>query len=214
MEIYDINSNKLLLVDKKDNYADVTLVQKLKSLKLDSAIIYNTLTENKYKINVLEKDYSYSEMCGNGCIALCLKFKKDLKIINSINQITNVFYKDNKIVLQLNVRYLDNIFNVGGEKHKVYYVDKYDKKHHINIGQSNLPDYNTTFVFYNNNHYYFSTFERGVNDITKACGTGSFASIYFINYNIDSNISRIKTLENKDYIFSRDRNIFYLEYIV
>lgn len=207
MDIYNINNNKLFLIDKYSHSCDI--VKKLINLNLDTAIIYNKISSNQYKILILEKDNSYSTMCGNGCIAMCIKFKKNLTLFNKFNELVQVYYKKNQIKLQLSVTFVEpNIYLVSGEPHKVYYTKIYDKETHRKIGIRNLPDYNTTFIIYKNNKYYFTTFERGVNDFTSACGTGSFACVYFINKNVTS----IYTLDNYEYTFEKINDSYILNY--
>ena len=149
-------------------------------------------------------------MCGNGCLALCKKLKKNIQLISENKNLVNVLYFHDRIILQLSIDvYEKNIYSISGEPHKVYLLDTYDKKYHKQMGFINTPDYNTTFVFKKDNQYYFTTFERGVNDITQSCGTGSFASFHYIknNDNIDTNnISYILTLDDKKYMFNTDIN--------
>lgn len=215
MSIFSINKNKLILVD--GNYNNHEVIYKLNKLNLDTAIIYTKLNHTKlehiYEITILEKDNSYSNMCGNGCIALCIKLKNDIILVNKLNKKIYVFYKINKIILQLSIELIEhNTYSISGEPHKVYYTKDYNETYHKKIGHSNLPNFNTTFIFNKNNNYYFVTFERGVNNITKSCGTGSFASIYFINNNINNNINKILTLENDIYSFEKNSNQYSLIY--
>ena len=210
MDIYNINNNKLIIVDKEKFSSDV-IIKNLINLNLDTAIVYNKISNNQYKILILEKDSSYSTMCGNGCIAMCIKFKKDLILYNKLNELINVYYKHNYIELELSIKFFKpNLYLVSGEPHKVYYTEKYNKNIHLKIGIKNLPNFNTTFIFYRNNKYYFVTFERGLNDFTRSCGTGSFASIYFLNKNITS----IYTLDNDRYKFRKNNNKYILNYFL
>ena len=183
MDIYNINNNQILLTSntKKD-----TIIKILVSEKLDTAVIYEEIIPyKKYKIYILEKDGSYSNMCGNGCIAMCLKFKNNLILYNSLEEQVITQYDKDYIKIKLNViSKKQNDLYVCGEPHKVYFVSEYKRDQHESAGLANIPGFNTTYVFIKNNNYYYSTFERGVNNITGACGTGAFAVISYLHNNI------------------------------
>ena len=205
MDVFNINGNRLLLV----NNSTVKIIDILKQKSLDSAIIYKHNRDNIFSVRVLEKDGSYSVMCGNGCIALCLKFKRDLVIADCADNKNYVFYRDNVITLQLDIKEIyRNTVNVGGEPHKVYFVENYNRDNHVKTGLQNTPEYNTTFVFYKNNKYYFTTFERGVNGITNACGTGSFAAIHIIS----GYTKYVYTLDDIPYNFETTMGSYFLKY--
>lgn len=235
MDVANIYGNKLLLIDDdKNNYCKDNIIGILNNENLDSAIIYEKIEDDnyskyskhsnyskysKYKIEILEKDYSYSTMCGNGCIAMGLKLKKDLILFNRDNENlqVNVFYKNNKVELQLSIKNVDsNTYSISGELHKVYFIENYTEDEHRKIGLQNIPISNTTVVFCKNERYYYTTFERGVNDITKSCGTGSFAAINFINsinsINRGNSIKNIYTLDDLLYRFEINNDKYTLHY--
>lgn len=213
MEIVNINDNKLILFEATNHniinnkYIMDILVEK----QLDSAIIYKNIHENIYNIYILERDGSYSTMCGNGCIALCRKLKHNIKLVNSENDTVFVEYNINNIILNLHVKMINNnTYLIGGEPHKIYFVDRYEVNYHKKIGRENIPQYNTTFITKEKNKYIYSTFERGVNEITSSCGTGSFGAIHYINNILKKNISKIFTLDNKIYKFIYDNSQYKL----
>ena len=194
MIFFNINNNKLLLTKNTSK----------------EEIIQNS----QFKIDILEKDGSYSKMCGNGCIAMCMKFKKNLILFNGLGEKVLTEFNNNFVKLKMNVKTKNSTdYYVNGEPHKVFFVENYDRNHHEIKGLLNIPEFNTTYIFKKNNFYYYSTFERGVNNITHACGTGAFAAItYLFNNNLCEIEDKFKlyTLNNDIYTFKMENEILIL----
>lgn len=219
MIIKEINGNKLLLVNLLTNFNTQSIINKLKENNLDTAILYKNIKNNIFNYYVLEKDNTESNFCGNGCIAIALILKKyysNIILINKINIQTEIKIINNNIIFSLDITESDdNLFLVNGEPHKIYYIDKYNKEEQNKIGEKNIPKLNTTFVFNYNEKYYFSTFERGVNEITKSCGTGAFASIYYIINKLNNKkINCVYTLDNIKYNFENKNNKYFIKYYI
>jgi len=214
MNITSINGNKLLLVDNNIIENNDLIINELLSKNLDTAILYKHIDTNKFNIYILEKDGSTSIMCGNGCIALGLKLKdkyNEIILINKLNEHILLKIVNNEIIFNLIINNKeDNLFIISGEPHKIYSFDIYNREEHIKLGELNIPDSNTTVIFKLNNKYYYSTYERGVNKITDACGTGSFASIYYINKIINEEINTINTINDTEYNFIKENENYFL----
>jgi len=214
MNIFNINGNNLLLINNLIIINNKLIINELLTKNLDTAILYKHIEKNIFSISILEKDNSTSLMCGNGCIAMGLYFMQkftDIVLINELKQKVYVKISDNKIIFNLNITHKEkNLFIISGEPHKIYFQKNYDLNEHLKLGKQNIPNCNTTILYKLNDKYYYSTFERGVNKITNACGTGSFASIYYINEIIKDKISIIYTKNDKEYLFNKINKNFFL----
>ena len=224
MIIKEINGNKLLIVNSivqniRENSPDffINIREKLCSDNLDTAIIYYQQSD-KILIDIFEKDGSFSNMCGNGVIALASylstnEMNRTIMMINNIGIGVETILNNNMIKFSLPViNIFKNCFTAAGEPHMIYFFDNYDENYHKKIGTKNTPTYNTTFISIKKNKYQFATYERGVNDITLACGTGAFCSIYYLVKILNINIDTIYSFSGKLYKFNWNKDRLFLEY--
>ena len=160
------------------------------------------------RMRIFNADGSEAEMCGNGarCVSLWLK-QKVLKIETKAGVIKSEVKGDNikikltdpkdiklDIPIKINNRLLKVNFINTGVPHTVIFVEGLDKIDVVNLGK--LIRYHKRFApagsnvdfveALSNNSIKIRTYERGVEDETLACGTGSVASalLYAICYTL------------------------------
>ena len=160
------------------------------------------------KMRIFNADGSEAEMCGNGarCVALwysarrmahSVKIETKAGIIESrVNgdnvkiKLTNPKGLKLEIPLKVNNRTLHVNFINTGVPHTVIFVEGLDKIDVRNLGRQirlhkkfSPAGTNVNFVeVLNNNTIRVRTYERGVEDETLACGTGSVASALITSY--------------------------------
>jgi len=158
-----------------------------------------------FKMRIINSDGSEAQMCGNGirCIALFAFLKKivDKKMeIETLSGLKHVEIKNNFIKvnmgkpsglsLNLKIKVDGKIFNGHfvntGVPHTVIFSDKVNVRdigRKIRFHKLFKPDgTNVNFVkVLSKNKIKVRTYERGVEDETYACGTGSTASAYISN---------------------------------
>lgn len=170
----------------------------------DGLIILDKSKKSDYRMRIINADGSEAEMCGNGvrCLAAYIaKNKKPKKKLFSIEtlageilgeakgEVANVRlseptnYKES-IALNINGRKMHVSYIDTGVPHTLVYVDQLDKINVSKIGP--LFRYHNKFKPRGTNVNFVEqikkdcvsarTYERGVEDETKACGTGSVAA--------------------------------------
>ena len=170
----------------------------------DGLIILDKSKKSDYKMRIINADGSEAEMCGNGvrCLAAYIvqncKPKKKLFSIETLAGIILGEAKGDiaKVRLSDPVGYKANIpLHVSGRKitvstidtgvpHVIVFVDNLENIHVERIGhiirhhkKFEPRGVNVNFVEQiNKNLVAARTYERGVEDETKACGTGSVAA--------------------------------------
>ncbi|MFA6100269.1 MAG: hypothetical protein WC750_05395 [Patescibacteria group bacterium] len=167
--------------------------------KVDSALFLEKSKKAEVFMEIFERDGSESESCGNGAIlvAFLLKIKHGNIETRGANIKIQTRRDKEAILAHLEVADISNhlkkegyVFVKIGEPHAVYITDgnmqsfplvkigKRTQRHHprgVNVDViKNLG----------RNRYAIRTYERGVYDETKSCGTGSLASfvtVYFLH---------------------------------
>ena len=169
----------------------------------DGLLVFDKSQKADYKMRIINADGSEAEMCGNGarCMAVYIvENKKPTKKLFTLETLAgNILceakediaqirlsepkdYKSN-IALTIHNKKLNVSFINTGVPHAVIYVDNLEKINVRELGRiiryhkSFAPKgTNVNFVEQINNKLIANrTYERGVEDETKACGTGSVA---------------------------------------
>lgn len=179
----------------------------------DGLLLLDKIKKDCVKMRIFNADGSEAEMCGNGarCAALYLgsqlsAFSSQLKIETKAGIIeayilgNNVKIKlTNPTGIKLNIplkigtgRPLKVNFINTGVPHTVVFVNGIEKIDVVNLGRQiryhkdfSPKGTNVNFAeILNNDSILIRTYERGVEDETLACGTGSVASalLYAIRY--------------------------------
>lgn len=147
---------------------------------IDSILLLESSTKADVRMRILEKDGTESVMCGNGARVVSKLLIETYGVINPrIEAGGKIFNTENlgngEVAVNMGVAQIrnDNFCLVGGEPHLLQTDDiSFDKLHRLvkeNAVNVNLVD---SFMF---DGARIRTFERGVNDFTKCCGTGSVA---------------------------------------
>jgi diaminopimelate epimerase len=169
------------------------LICKIKIKSIDSGLIFQYIDNGLYKMHVIEKDGSESIFCGNGARVFAHFLYETKKIESAKLQI-----KDNEITLgkneygffveckkpeHLETLIIENLlfhkFKVCGEPHLITsdffhnntlkcIARKIQKTHSVNVSCIQ--------------HNRIITYERGVNCITKSCGSACIAATQFKIY--------------------------------
>lgn len=185
------------------------------------------------RMRIFNADGSEAEMCGNGarCTALYAKHKVTIEtkagIIESIVASDSVKIKLNypsgiklNIPIKINQRTIRVNFINTGVPHTVIFVEGLDKidvrvlgreiRYHKRFAPAGT---NVNFVeVLSNKSIKIRTYERGVEDETLACGTGSAAAaiLYAIRYTLSAKINVLtKSGEALKVYFRRIGNKFY-----
>lgn len=171
----------------------------------DGVIVLDTSKKKQdYKMRIINADGSEAEMCGNGvrCLAAYIvKTKKPKKKLFSIEtlageilgeakgEVANVRLSDPidhtaNIALKINGRTLHAQYIDTGVPHAIVFVDDVENIDVKTIGETvryhkafKPRGTNVNFVSFDKKDLVnVRTYERGVEDETKACGTGSVAA--------------------------------------
>lgn len=183
----------------------------------DGVLVFDRSKKADYKMRIINADGSEAEMCGNGarCMAVYIvnnkKPKKKLFAMETLagnilgeakGNIAKVRLSDpkdyrsnitvNVLGRKLNVHYIDT-----GVPHVIVFVDGIDQINVKKIGETvryhevfKPRGTNVNFVEQlGANFVRVRTYERGVEDETKACGTGSVASAIVTYLKANPNVS-------------------------
>jgi len=228
------SGNDFIVIDKKLSGNLPGLAKSLCDRKFGIGADGLLLLDNsKHTMRIFNADGSEAEMCGNGarCAALLIGKKKDK--INTLAgvvktqvsgdqarvQLTNP--EDIKLDIPLNVngRLIKVNFINTGVPHVVIFVHGIDSINVRNIG-NNIRHHtkfapagtNVNFVeVKDKNLIQIRTYERGVEDETLACGTGSAASaVIFALKKAVENLVKVKTQsgETLKVFFEKNNNKF------
>lgn len=199
----------------------------------DGLLLLNKRKKDDLAMRIFNADGSEAEMCGNGarCAAL-FNNKRKAKLFTAAG-IINTEVSGDKVRIQLtepkqikldiplkvNNRQLKVNFINTGVPHVVIFVNGIDDINVAQIGRSIRchkkfapAGTNVNFVEeIGNNLIRIRTYERGVEDETLACGTGSVASalIFALKKNLNK-LVRVKT-QSKEVLkiyFKREKNKF------
>jgi len=186
----------------------------------DGLIVLDRSTKADYKMRIINADGSEAEMCGNGarCLAAyILKHRKPRKKRFSIETLAGIIYAEGKGEL-VTVRLSDPVgyqadipISVNGRNIHVHYIDT--GVPHVIVNVLGLDTVavsqigrtiryhkrfqprgaNVNFVEQIDKNFVDArTYERGVEDETKACGTGSVASALVSYLKTNPGINNIK----------------------
>jgi diaminopimelate epimerase len=179
------------------------ICQRKKSIGADGVMLYDKSDTCDFKMRIFNPDGGEVEMCGNGarCLALyayTYKINKhqmtmetkagviEVEINNGIPRLKLTDPKDTKLnfVIAVDNQDLEVAFTNTGVPHVIYEVDKVDEVPVKELGakiryhKEFAPEgTNANFIEIADEHNLrIRTYERGVEDETLACGTGSAAS--------------------------------------
>lgn len=193
----DATGNTFLILYHIDP-KDINFTKILKERNLDSALFISFLRSDQnhlyFKMRVLEKDGSESSFCGNGSRALSRFFLKKFGK-------GYTFHLEKDIVLSKSEKgyaftcplprpesiepikmegYTFYKVSVSGEPHFVTF-DPLSRQELEQVGKK-ITGVNINVVkVLDEKHLANTTFERGVNAITKACGSGSLSAFTIAN---------------------------------
>lgn len=193
---YQGTGNDFILIDNRTNEYDylnqaqrMFLCDRRFGIGADGLIYLGTSTKHDFSMRYFNSDGNESTMCGNGgrCIAI---FAKHLGIITdeanfeSIDGLHNAKLLPDKIILKMsdckppeevepNRYFIDT-----GSPHVVCFVENIHRLDINTKGKEYRNKYNANIDFcqITDNKIHIRTFERGVEDETFACGTGSVAA--------------------------------------
>ncbi len=218
---YHGTGNDFILIDNRNNefaFIDKNIIYKMCSrnfgIGADGLMLLNNHNKYDFEMDYYNADGSGSTMCGNGgrCI---VAFAKKLNIVNNsttfiasdgvheatINNNDIVKLKMTDVVSFKSDK--ENFIIDTGSPHYVIFKDDikkinvlYEGKKIRNSNKFIKKGINVNFISENNNEIYIRTYERGVENETLSCGTGSVASAiaYYLKFKPNSNSIDLKTL--------------------
>ncbi len=212
--------NDFIMIDNRDGHFDIDDIEHIKlvchrrfGVGADGIMLVEKHPEYDFRMMFINSDGSRGSMCGNGARCIVSFAHNILKIIKNPDNIVfetakgmhrAMVLKDGQIKLKMN-----DIKNIStrndlpftsdtGTPHNVIFVENIYKCPVIEIGRKlryEDPDgVNANFVEIKNNIYNVRTYERGVEDETLACGTGS-TSVAIVSHQLGflkENICHIK----------------------
>lgn len=179
----------------------------------DGLMLLKSSENQDFAMKYYNSDGYIGTMCGNGgrCITA---FAKNNNVIHNNNTIfmaadgLHQSYIDDKGLIKLKMIDVDNIsdcvdylFMDTGSPHYVEFVenaeniDVYNQGRKIRYSKKFENGTNVNFVSKNREGIYVRTYERGVEDETLSCGTGSVASAiaFYYKYKPDTTTIAVKT---------------------
>ncbi|GLQ74875.1 Gfo/Idh/MocA family oxidoreductase [Vibrio penaeicida] len=187
------NGNTFIICDIRGNrVANVeNLLKKREDENVDSILILEDSKISDFKVRVIEKDGSESKACINGFLLIWEKFSNtEIGTIEGKEKLFNLKKMNNKVSLSLDKRY--SVHQEGD----LYFID-FVEPHVVKV---NSVCYNSRLTLANDlqNRYKngvninflesyeghdieISTFERGVNDFTLSCASGSLSTAIVLN---------------------------------
>ncbi len=213
------SGNDFIVIDNRekilhDNIKDIAikLCKRKYSIGADGLMLVEKSDKADFKMRIINPDGSEVDMCGNGARCIALYAYKNKIALNKMTfetfagLIEAEVTKDNLVKLKMSAPHslsLDKEWNFinTGVPHVVIFVDDIDKIDVKTIGNSIRyhkkfapAGTNVNFVkIKDDKHIRVRTYERGVEDETLACGTGSVASaiISGIKFGMKSPVSVI-----------------------
>ncbi len=208
----------------------------------DGLILLNKSSKYDFKMQYFNNNGFEADMCGNGgrCIVLFAKMNGIINgnetIFNSKKGVHKAYIKDNNIIrlqiekpqffkrnmtIKVSERKFTGDFLNTGVPHFVTVLSDVENIDVINIGREirnnsifGEQGTNVNFISKQGDLILIRTYERGVEDETLACGTGSVAAAISasLNMNITSPI-KIKTISGEILNIDFDKNFdnIYLE---
>ncbi|MBN1251862.1 MAG: diaminopimelate epimerase [Bacteroidales bacterium] len=213
--------NDFILIDNRENEVSFLSKQNISDLcnrhfgvGADGLMLLNNHKEYDFEMDYYNSDGSGSTMCGNGgrCI---VAFAKKLKLFNNSvkflasDGLHEAEIKENGLIkLKMTnvtefLQDADNYIVNTGSPHIVIFKDDIENIDVFNEGRKirNSQKFkengiNVNFVSENDGELSIRTYERGVENETLSCGTGSVASAiaYYKKYNPNIKNIKLKTL--------------------
>lgn len=207
---YNASGNDFLIFhtfgDMLDSTARSNLAKKLcnrhSGIGADGLVIISPHNKYAYQWDFYNSDGSKANMCGNAsrCVAHYAYQNKlapiEHSFLSGAGEIKVAIDKNNHNIVEVNFGHINiiqtNINEYGlefvlldsGVPHLVNFVDSKLPTTKDNMMQNLREKYNANINFIkiiNKNTIHIATYERGVEDITLACGTG-MAAAYYISF--------------------------------
>ena len=218
---YNGAGNDFILIDDRNNNLSLTKSQIYKlcnrniGIGGDGLILIKKSSKTDFKILHYTSDGNLGSLCGNGSrCAILYAYRNNIINKNTVFEAFDGVHKaeiinDELITMQmkLNSRIIENEYGVWldtGSPHLVIETANTDELDVKDLGRSiRYNDYykkdgvNVNFVERVSDEVFkIRTYERGVEDETRACGTGSTASAICMNYigKTSSNKMKMKCL--------------------
>lgn len=176
----------------KQNFAK----EKIKEHGVDSCLFLNSSKNMDALMEIFEKDGSESESCGNGTILMGYLLGMDKGKIEMKDNAAMVEGDDSHQAILMNLK-LSDVSSTGmedgcvfvkmGEPHIIYMVNDANEFDLEKVGRSwqeKYPEGVNVDVIQEigDRSFKIRTFERGVLEETRSCGTGSLSSYIAIDY--------------------------------
>lgn len=194
------NTFHILIVDSPQEARQyLENLKRLGQWNFDSALVLLPSTIATFKMEVWEQDHTISNMCGNGARAVGTLLKKlhlptiievgsgtllDVEFDHRNNQaqalLGQVFQQGSIFVPALGITV--PVYNACGEPHAVVLVPDVHRSNVERWGLSVVQQYHVNCTVVNLNggrEIYARTFERGVDHVTRSCGTGASSAVQF-----------------------------------
>lgn len=155
---------------------------------LDSLIFLTKIAKRSYLLRIFEADGSESEMCANGSRAAAEILAKEGGgvVLSRTGPVPTKANGDGYASVALSVEPARGLapsdfpknmqFRVQGEPHVVVLADAIGKSLAETYGKIIVPRANLTLIRHGEREIEALTFERGVNRVTRSCGTGAIAA--------------------------------------
>ncbi len=217
---YHGTGNDFILIDNRQNEVKLTkeqigfLCHRRFGIGADGLMLLKSHKDYDFEMDYYNSDGSGGTMCGNGGRCICA-FAKHLGIIENNTEFLasdgphqayideHGFVKLKMIDVEKIEEYYDHLFLDTGSPHYVKFVDDVQKVDVFNKGKKirysekyKSQGTNVNFVSSIEKGISVRTYERGVEDETYSCGTGSVASAlaFYKKNNLTYSIIPIKTL--------------------
>ncbi len=233
-EKYHGAGNDFIIINKDDlsselsNIAIKILCDRRFGIGADGLLLLNKSDKYDFEMTYYNSDGYEGTMCGNGgrCIsyyAFRHKIASTKMTFKAIDGIHNAEILDNKVSLSMNdvseiIKYEDGYFLDTGSPHFVKFVNNITTLNVPQAGVSLADDLrfapertNVNFVEYTKTVSQIATFERGVEDETLACGTGTVASAIAISIEkkLKDNLIKMQAKGGKlEVSFKKENNKF------
>lgn len=224
--------NSFLIVDCREKELSKDIKSFFSSENTDKYGVDSVLFLEKSKrmdvfMKIFEKDGSESDSCGNGTILIAyllgindgkVEMKDNAAMIKGDSKKQAILMSERFSEL----RKIDNgnnrVFIKMGEPHIVCLVDDMEKFDLVRVGRELQKDYpegvNVDAIQkVNESCYLIKTYERGVFNLTKSCGTGSLSSYVAISYfngKMNEGPIEFKSMGGSHWV-SRENNMIRLE---
>ncbi len=203
---YSATGNDFAIFDNRDGAASqingkvsAKLCDRRDGIGADGVVLINKSDKYDYSMQIYNADGSEAEMCGNAARALvslaCEELKKDHVKFSTFNGVYEGGIYENEYFVEMTELYDEKKYSLGQivEKRKIYLntgvphvvieSEGFEEKNFVEYGRNyrNLSELhagaNINFIKkINQSSISLRTYERGVEDETRSCGTGCVAS--------------------------------------